>query len=549
MVRCKALVAMLAALLAIGLPARAGTASTGGVSAGRGAANPICGRLGHSIEASAGAQMYCFGAQQNGPGTAVAARSTPSSSFTASAGASGNADAASLSEDVTQSCARVYGQSETSIAAAGPFVVEAWNDATSLYSLCPSPKDQEEATGLAFSSDGGKTFTDLGGLPNDCTTGAFFQGDPSVEALRRGGSTYFYVSSLFDNVNTGESDIALDACVVSGTALHCSGPVVAATSLSGFLDKDFLAIDPGRSRLYVTYTRFDGSNPNGQIEIAVCSLAVPTTPTCDPGGSETPYLVISAGDPNCEQEGSYPAVDPATGAVYVAWEYNWFSGVMDSACQNVPTQNRVAYVPLSCLALATTSSCPGPTASTAVSIVSMELAPIPGYNRFPMNDYPRIAVSDPQGTVSIVWNDARYRPLGDILLQSWKVGGPLQPVQTKPAVVDSRGAAHFLPALRLSNAGALLVGWYERATASSTITSYAGALRVKPASTSPANEVTVTTASSDWSGATSNIIPNFGDYTDVYVAISGDDVRAVFAWTDGRLSDPQPFTASILISS
>ena len=85
MVRCKALVAMLAALLAVGLPARAGTASTGGVSAGRGAANPICGRLGHSIEASAGAQMYCFGAQQNGPGTAVAARSTPSSSFTASA--------------------------------------------------------------------------------------------------------------------------------------------------------------------------------------------------------------------------------------------------------------------------------------------------------------------------------------------------------------------------------------------------------------------------------------------------------------------------------
>jgi hypothetical protein len=61
--------------------------------------------------------------------------------------------------------------------------------------------------------------------------------------------------------------------------------------------------------------------------------------------------------------------------------------------------------------------------------------------------------------------------------------------------------------------------------------------------------VTVTTASSDWSGATSDIIPNFGDYTDVYIATTGDDVRAVFAWTDGRLSDPQPFTASILLSS
>ena len=53
----------------------------------------------------------------------------------------------------------------------------------------------------------------------------------------------------------------------------------------------------------------------------------------------------------------------------------------------------------------------------------------------------------------------------------------------------------------------------------------------------------------DWSGATSDIIPNFGDYTDVDIATSGDDVRGVFAWTDGRLSDPQPFTAAILLSS
>lgn len=543
----KAVVALTGVLLVTGIPARAGTASTGASSAGRGAANPICSRIGHSIQASAGAQMYCFGAQQNGPGITVSARRMQSTSPTAIA--TGNTDAASLSEDVTQSGARVYGQSETSIAAAGPYVVEAWNDATSLYSLCPSPQHQEEATGLGFSNDGGKTFTDLGGLPNDCSTGALFQGDPSVEALQRGGSTYFYVSSLYDNFTTGESDIALDACVVNGAALQCSGPVTIATSLSGFLDKDFLAIDPGRSRLYVTYARFDAGSPNGQIELAVCGLVVPMAPTCSPGGSETPYLVISAGDPNCEQEGSYPAVDRRTGAVYVAWEYNWFSGVMDPACENVPTQNRVAYVPLNCLPLTTTSPCPGPQASTGVSIVSMELAPIPGYNRFPMNDYPRIAVSDPQGTVSIVWNDARFRPLGDILLQSWKLGAALQPVQTRPAVVNSRGAAHFLPALRLNNAGALVVGWYERASASTTITSYAGALRVKPASTSPAKEVTTTTASSDWSGATSNIIPNFGDYTDVYIATSGDDVRAVFAWTDGRLSDPQPFTASILLSS
>jgi hypothetical protein len=35
------------------------------------------------------------------------------------------------------------------------------------------------------------------------------------------------------------------------------------------------------------------------------------------------------------------------------------------------------------------------------------------------NDLPRITVSNPAGTVSIVWNDARQDPGGDIPLQSY----------------------------------------------------------------------------------------------------------------------------------
>jgi hypothetical protein len=62
---------------------------------------------------------------------------------------------------------------------------------------------------------------------------------------------------------------------------------------------------------------------------------------------------------------------------------------------------------------------------------------IPGYNRIPSpktagaNDFPRIAVSNPAGTVSIVWNDARENPGGDILLQSYTLGS-LAPVQASP---------------------------------------------------------------------------------------------------------------------
>ena len=85
---------------------------------------PFCRMLGHSIQASSGAQMYCFGPQQNGPGTV-----SPTSSTFGS-----NVNAASTSEDVSPNGTRAYGQSEESVAASGSYVVEAWNDSTGFFS-------------------------------------------------------------------------------------------------------------------------------------------------------------------------------------------------------------------------------------------------------------------------------------------------------------------------------------------------------------------------------------------------------------------------------
>lgn len=47
---------------------------------------------------------------------------------------------------------------------------------------------------------------------------------------------------------------------------------------------------------------------------------------------------------------------------------------------------------------------------------------MPGYNRFPANDFPRLAISDRYQTVSMVWYDARLHAYGDIMLQSFKRG-------------------------------------------------------------------------------------------------------------------------------
>src|SRR5205823_5058569 len=185
--------------------------------------NPVCARQGKGILGSAGMQMWCFGPSPNGRGSSSTTTST-STRF------SKNVDAANPHEDVTPAGVQAYGQSETSIAAVGPYVVEAWNDATGFFSPCPSPMFKEELTGYGFSADGGRSFTDEGGLPNtNCTADVLF-GDPSVEAWRSGGTAYFYISSLYDSLSfTGLSFLALNACKATGTGsaatISCSQPI------------------------------------------------------------------------------------------------------------------------------------------------------------------------------------------------------------------------------------------------------------------------------------------------------------------------------------
>ncbi len=525
---------------------------------------PFCDKLGKrpGIQASQGAQMFCFGPQSTGPSSSSrtsATSSSPNPSF------GSNVDAATPQEDVTPSGVQVHGQSEVSVASAGPYVVEAWNDGTGFFAPCGSPQNKEELTGFGFSTDGGKTFTDLGGLPNaNCNT-SLIEGDPSVEAYTVGGSTYFYISSIFIPFNVPENALSVTACKVVGSGstatLACSQPIVAAISsdcetfddftFCSFLDKEFLSLDPARGRLYMSYTEFGPSSGfSGVIELAMCDLSNPGSPTCHngsdgsisgAGASAPPYFVVAPGDPNfCENEGAYPAVDTKTGDVYVAYEHDWYTGLFN--CGGETTQDVMNYVPFSCLPPAPTSSCAGPAATKAVDITSLEAAFIPGYNRFPMNDFPRVAVSGQAGTVSMVWNDARQHGTGDIFLQSFNLGS-LTAVQSQPVRINSRsdtGGWLFLPALRNADGkGNLSVSFYSRSSANTALTNVYASLKVSPRTTSTPtrSDTQITTGSSDWNGVSSIIIPNFGDYTDNYFV----GTTLYVAWSDGRLGFPQPF--------
>lgn len=530
--------------------------------------NPICAELGTKIQGSTGMQMWCKGPQPNGPTNAPIAANPSFGS---------NVDAANPREDHSPSGVQAYGQSEESVASVGPYVIEAWNDATGFFSPCPSPMNKEELTGYGFSANGGKSFVDEGGLPNTNCTADVLEGDPSVEAWRAGGSAYFYVSSLFNSpTGLGSSFLAINVCKASGSGssatISCSQPIIAASSTQcessggftfcSFLDKEFLSIDPKRGRLYMSYTEFgfSGNLAFGQIELAACDIGTPGggtgpaggtagSPVCEPGTATTPYFVVAPG-PTCENEGAYPAVNVANGDVYVAYEFNWATNFEIAACASLQTRNFVDRVPFSCLTLTATSPCAAPSNTTSVNVSSMDAAFVPGYNRFPMNDFPRIAVSDPAGTVSIVWNDTRFRPYGDILLESFNLGS-LSRVQTNPVRVNSSTSGwHLLPALRRADVeGHISISFYSRTSANTAVTSVVAATGVNPRTTSTPNNTTVTTGTSDWNAVSSDIVPNFGDYTDNYFIATGSapyvgDTLFV-AWADGRLGDPQPFEAFI----
>jgi hypothetical protein len=546
---------------------------------------PICKQLGKTIQASSAAQMYCFGAQ----GKVSAPALGPAFS------APGNVDAASFSEDVSPAGVRAFGQSETSIAAQGQFVVEAWNDSTTFFTRCGAKQFKEEATGIGFSTNGGKSFKDLGGLKNLGCNANIYAGDPSVSAYRVGNHTFFYVSSLYLPTRFfGKTHVAFDSCEVMGSGssatLHCFRPVVAASSTQcfrfrfgsfcSFLDKDFTAIDPVHHRLYLTYSEFPIIGRGNPIRMTTCDLGsksggtgpaggTPQFPVCEqgtplvqqPGFSGhffegKPYFEVKgAGARGCENEGAYPAVNVKTGAVLVGYEANWASNFFNFNCltRAVKTRDDITTTPFHCFRLAPTAACATPAVRTGVNVFSMDAAFIPGYNRFPMNDFPRLAVSNRTGTVSMVWNDARFHPNGDILLQSFKLG-TLQRVQRRLVVLDQPHGAGFtfIPALRTATSSGLLdVSWYSRASTGTANTNVTVALGVNPAGTATPRNVTITNKASDWLVNNSDIVPNFGDYTDAAVNVLG---RAPWvgntmyiAWSDGRSGVPQPFAAHITV--
>src|SRR6266566_1623210 len=136
-------------------------------------------------------------------------------------------------------------ESETSIAVSGIRVVVGYNQING-----------NKGSGVAYSTDGGLTYTDSGGLPVGGNLPKELVGDPSVTVC--GDGTFYYGSIYFPNAS--DSALAVNAGTFSGTTLSWTNPKVAAVSGSDFLDKPWLTCDRATNTLYIAYTRFVNAN-------------------------------------------------------------------------------------------------------------------------------------------------------------------------------------------------------------------------------------------------------------------------------------------------
>ena len=456
-----------------------------------------------------------------------------------------NVDAASTSEDV------LGGQSETAIAATSAHVMAAWNDATAFVSS-DSRQPSASGTGVGYSADGGYTFTDLVGLPNNRRNEAW-SGDPSVVSL--GDGVHFIVSSLYLPSSESfslpksvvcahgpvENDVAVSvATVTSNTTVSFTYPIVAARSANyckvtypAFLDKPFGSYNATSHTFVISYTKFgtDYHTPSaGAINMVRAVNVSPATPTPSFGSP----IVIRADDETVVNQGASPAI-ANNGDTYVAWEHN-LGGFTDPSMYIM-----VARVP---------AGAGSPDTGTVVTsgqllanpyggVKSLGTVPIVGYSRGNGQDFPSIAYNPTTNRVIVEWNDASHHPLGDIFLRSLDANlsltAPIMKVND-----DDSFALHFMPAVSVRSDGSVASSWYDRRLwgPDSTHTDYFA--EVRPSAGTAVSDFRVTTSSTNWAGVSSVINPNFGDYTDN----ASTGTTTYFTWSDGRLGIPQPFVAS-----
>jgi len=373
------------------------------------------------------------------------------------------------STDLLYSSFGGFTQSETSTARCGNSVVVGFNDSGSVFEtpFFFTGNGGESFSGVAVSSDGGSTFTDLGPVPPGSITGNFMGGDPVVSCS---DSSTFYYSQIFGTYDTSGNPLVAVAVNKSTDGGQTWGDPVAAVSKDGnthFLDKPWSTTDPTKpGRIYVSYTDFDysGTNPAcpGQARTAIELVGSQN------GGStwSAPRVAIQVcGD--AAVQGSQLAVD-SKGTLHIAWV---------NLGSNFPFPPRTIQI---------SSLVPGGKLSAPVTVDSVSPGGDSYYLQGEFRDFLSMTLTvDRSGTASdgtlyVTWGDGRDKtvpdPLGiagtysydDILLRvstdggaTWGFGLPIK-VNSDTQPRTAGGHDHYQPGIAVDRSGEVAVCWYDR---------------------------------------------------------------------------------------
>jgi hypothetical protein len=229
------------------------------------------------------------------------------------------------STDLDFSSSDGMSQNTTSTAMCGNQVVVGFNDTGSLFQSVFFGTGGVSTSGVAVSSNGGRTFTDLGFVNPGSDD---LLGDPVVTCsdssrffmTQVGSGASIALSTSTDGGNTwSDPQLAVfkQSCVLKGSicgAIH-------------FLDKPWTAIDPSNpQKMYVTYTDFDTSNTSPGCGKQT-RTAIELVSSIDGGQTftQTPTIIDEQCGVGVGVQASHVAVN-SRGVAYLAWERFTASG-------------------------------------------------------------------------------------------------------------------------------------------------------------------------------------------------------------------------------
>lgn len=460
----------------------------------------------------------------------------------------------------------LIGRSETTIAATtdGSHLVAGFNDAQGfcgpIFGVPCTP--QLGLSGYSYSTDGGLTWVDGGAPP--LFNNVFTRGDPWLDMGGSDLSTFYYANLSIDATTGQDIGISvhrghfLNGQLVWQDVHTMTAPRNLVTPNTDFYDKDALAAaKDGSGAVYATITNYQElcGVPEfgfGQIEVwrshdSGASWQGPVV-----AGPEAADSIANCGNAGTLQQGSAPAVGPQ-GEVYVVWQYG-------------PTYNLDGSIANNMKIVVATSLDGGVTFHAPVTVADTNSSlsnPPAGFNRPDIIDVPRIAAAtsgpykgrvyvsyfapvNPVTPPSLISNQA-YISYSDDQGKTWSAPVPV-------ASIPDTGVKRIWPTVTVEPGGNVDVIYLEsqETPINSACTNGEGFNFTSLVNTywvqstnggkSFGAPIKVSTATSDWCAAYTDVIPNFGDY--IGSASGGNRVFPI--WADGRNGIPDTYFAQLL---